>query len=50
MKYWEILWKFVFLSSVTLFAGMSVWVTVQGWRDIRRMLSNIERQHDEGEG
>ncbi|NOY81384.1 MAG: hypothetical protein GXP31_10320 [Kiritimatiellaeota bacterium] len=47
MTFWIDLWKLFLLVGVVLFAGMSVWVIVAGFRDIRRMCSRLEHSHDE---
>lgn len=46
MKSWMILWQIVFVGGLALFAGMAVWVTIGGFRDIKRMFERIERSHD----
>lgn len=48
MTFWIDLWKFFLIAGVTLFAGMSVWVILAGFRDIRRMCSRLGTAHNEG--
>ena len=43
MEFWIALWKIVLILGVAAFAVMSVWVIVQGYRDIRSMLAGIAR-------
>ena len=38
---WEVLWKVLFLVLVTIFAVMSVFVTVLGAKDIKRLLKHL---------
>lgn len=46
MNGWMVLWKAVFILGVALFAGMSVWVTVAGFHDIKRMFAKLDATHD----
>jgi len=45
MSFWMNLWKVVFVVSLLVFAGMAVWVTIGGFRDIKRMFARIEESH-----
>jgi len=45
MAFWMILWKAVFIFGVGIFAVMSVWVTIAGWRDIRRLFARMDEDH-----
>ncbi len=36
------LWKAVFIVGVTVFAGMAVWVTIGGAKDIKKMLKAMD--------
>lgn len=42
---WMILWKFVLIAGVILFAALAVSVTIGGFVDIRHLFSNLRRQH-----
>ena len=42
---WMLLWKIVFIVGVVGFAGMAVWVTIAGARDIKRLLKQIDNAH-----
>lgn len=44
---WELLWKFVFVMVLFLFAVMSVLVTIRGARDIRKLLAAFQREEAE---
>ena len=46
MAFWMALWKVVFIVTVVVFAGMAVWVTVQGARDIKAMLLTLRKRHE----
>ena len=41
---WELIWKIVFLGFLATFAVMSVFVTILGARDIRRLLERLRSQ------
>lgn len=41
METWALIWKVMFIVVLTVFAGMSVWVTVGGWADIRTLLQKL---------
>ncbi len=46
-EFWKILWTIVFFMSLALFAGMAVWVTLGGLKDIQNMLSKIKNNSDD---
>ena len=48
MNFWMTLWKVVLVVSVILFAGMAVWVTIGGMRDIKRMFARLDERHKAG--
>ena len=48
MTFWMILWKTVFIVTVSAFAVVAVWVTIQGARDIKSLLAQIRQQHESG--
>ncbi len=35
---WILIWKITLILGVALFAGLTVWVTVRGWRDLWALL------------
>jgi hypothetical protein len=43
---WALLWKLAFFASVGGFAIMSVWVSVQGARDIVSLLKTLRDRHE----
>ncbi|MEQ9410808.1 MAG: hypothetical protein RIK87_24060 [Fuerstiella sp.] len=45
---WELIWKVVFIAVVSVFAVMSVLVTVLGAKDIRRLLKHLKDTSDAG--
>ncbi|MHC4201757.1 MAG: hypothetical protein ACYSU0_17355 [Planctomycetota bacterium] len=47
MGFWIFLWKAVLILGVGVFAGMAVWVTIAGWRDIRSLFAAIDKAHGE---
>ena len=44
MEGWMLFWSVVLYAGLGLFVIMSVYVTIFGFRDIRRMLSELQRQ------
>ena len=44
MESWAILWKWFVILGVGIFAVVSVWVTIAGLFDIRRMFRELRRQ------
>lgn len=40
--FWVLLWKAVFLITVSVYAVMAVWVTFRGALDIRDMLIDLK--------
>jgi len=47
MNGWMILWKYVFIVGVIAFAGMSLWVTIAGVGDIKRMFADLKSGKDD---
>jgi len=45
MIFWILLWKAVFILGVMVFAAMSVWVTIGGYHDIKRLFERVEKGH-----
>ena len=43
MSGWIFTWKAVFILGVTVFACMAVWVTVGGFKDIKRLFARMEK-------
>lgn len=39
---WELLWKICLIGSLTLFAGMSIWVSIGGAFEVRQLLRRLE--------
>lgn len=46
MNGWMMLWTTVLLTALTLFACLTVAVTIGGFLDIRKMLREVVRQHE----
>ena len=47
---WLTVWTWVFIGAIAMFACLTVAVTIGGAIDIRKMLTQIRRQHREREG
>ena len=45
MSFWATLWQCVFVVGVGAFAVMALWVTVQGARDIKALLTALRDGH-----
>ena len=45
MTGWIVLWKAILILGVLLFGGMAVWVTIGGFRDIKRLFARIDASH-----
>ncbi|MEN8254451.1 MAG: hypothetical protein ABFR33_03170 [Verrucomicrobiota bacterium] len=48
MEFWEALWKTVFVCGLASFALLAVWVSIGGARDIKKMLRNLNQEHETG--
>jgi len=48
MDGWMVFWSLVIYAGLVLFGTMSVYVTIFGFRDIRRMLEDLRRQDGTG--
>ena len=44
---WELVWQLVFIGFSAIFAVMSVFVTILGARDIKRLLIGLRSQEME---
>ena len=42
MEGWALFWKFVVFGGLGLFACLSVWVTIAGIGDIKRMFASLK--------
>ncbi|HUT88802.1 MAG TPA: hypothetical protein VMY37_04860 [Thermoguttaceae bacterium] len=49
MGFWVLLWKTTLVVGLAVFAGMAVWVTIGGARDIKRLLKRLDEQHKRDE-
>ena len=47
MESWAMLWKWFLIFGVGVFAVVSLWVTVAGLSDIRRMFAELRRQESD---
>ena len=45
MSFWILLWQMLLIAGLVLFAGMAVWVTIGGFRDIKRLFEKIRQSH-----
>lgn len=45
---WALIWKVMFIVILAVFAVMSVWVSIGGWADIKRLLEKLrgKDEHD----
>ncbi len=49
MGFWILLWKATLVVGLAVFAGMAVWVTIGGARDIKRLFKRLDEQHKQDE-
>ncbi|MBN2309217.1 MAG: hypothetical protein JXR94_09620 [Candidatus Hydrogenedentes bacterium] len=49
MGFWMGLWKWVFVATVGAFALLSLWVTVQGARDIFALMATLRGRHGQSD-
>ena len=47
MEDWALLWKVVLYGALGLFAILSVWVTIAGVGDIKRMFAALRSETDD---
>lgn len=47
MDFWVGFWKIIFIGTVSIYAVVALWVTVQGARDIKSMISDLRQRHVE---
>ena len=47
IELWILLWKWVLIVGVALFAVMAVVVTIGGARDVRDLFRTLREQHDQ---
>lgn len=43
---WALIWKYTFLTGITLFAAMSIWVIIAGGMDIIKMLQTLKNSKE----
>jgi len=41
MSAWMMVWKVTLVAGVALFAGLTLWVAVRGFRDLRALLAHL---------
>jgi len=46
---WQQLWTFLFFGALGIFALMSIWVTIGGYRDIKTLLQRLKDDTSEEE-
>lgn len=39
MDSWILVWQVVLVGGLALFAGMSVWITIEGWQDVKKLFA-----------
>ncbi len=47
MEMWVLFWKSIFILTVSIYAVVALWVTVQGARDIKSMIADLRARHVE---
>ncbi len=46
---WMLFWKIVFIAVLGLFAVMTVLTTINGAKDVRRLLKELDEEADSGD-
>jgi len=41
METWAAIWKLTFIVVMAIFTGMSVWVIIGGWQDVKKLLKTL---------
>lgn len=49
METWMIVWKVVFIVVLALFALLSIWVTIGGFKDIKELFAAMDLAQQEAE-
>ncbi len=49
METWATVWKVVLVVGLAVFAGMSVWVTIGGALDIKRLLRRMDEDRSDSD-
>lgn len=49
METWITIWTVVFVATLTVFAGMAVWVTIGGFQDLKAMFRDLKAERDPDE-
>ena len=44
---WQQLWTILFFGALGIFALMSIWVTIGGYRDIKTLLKRLQEDQSE---
>ena len=50
MEFWRFLWQAVFVAALVVFAGMSVWVAIGGYQDLKQLFETLKENRDEKPG
>lgn len=43
---WETIWKTLFIVTLIVFSGMSIWVTIGGFKDIKKLLKSLSETEE----
>ncbi len=46
---WITLWKGIFILAVLVFAGMTVWVSIGGYHDIKKLFQRLKEDESGGD-
>ncbi len=49
METWMTVWKVVFIVVLAMFALLSIWVTIGGFKDIRELFAAMDAAQQEAE-
>lgn len=49
IEFWMLVWKICLVGTLVVFAGLAVWVTIGGARDIRKLVARLRDGDDKQE-
>lgn len=46
MTFWIYLWKSLLIVGVLSFSAMALWVSIGGYRDLKRLITTLEEENE----
>tara|TARA_A100001037_G_C15121235_1_gene623941 strand:+ start:1450 stop:1614 length:165 start_codon:yes stop_codon:yes gene_type:complete len=47
VELWQWIWKALFVLALVVFAAMSIWVTIGGFRDLKLLVRRLKESEDD---